>query len=233
MIPNKVKENPKEKIKYGVFYALKPILMLQLIFGYDYGLFRKKNIFLRVLVKYICILVVIGKFSTALYAELCQNDEKTLFIHPVHYFGEAFSVIFCYGPKIINHLKSYNRIDDLLNVNEKYYRKLKRNNIVYITLMFCVTIIYMTNLSFEKQKLKISCILFFTLDVSNILRVNFFNIIRYRARLLREKMEIKYSSEIVDKQTKINSDNDTVFIEIYKQLSDHLFDFKHTIDTLV
>lgn len=234
MIPNSVKLNKIKNKNISVYNSMKPLLLLHLTFGYDYGLYRSKSVIKNNFIKYFCVILVTAIFLLISYRESSLKTKNfNLHLYPLQYSVEALLIIFSYGTKILNHLKNYDQIDDLLKIDEKYYKSLKKNIIIYIILTLCLCISYILTLCLQIHSFEISYLLLFVLDLSNILRINLFGIIYYRVNLLKKTIE-NYYGTILNKDRKLNINIDaTVFLQIYKLIADQLYDFKSTIDSLV
>lgn len=216
--------------------ALKPILVLHLFFGYDYGLFKQNNIFVKYVIKIISTGIVVVLSLIGVYQEMFNEELNSFFIYPIQYFFEALMIIYFYGWKILDSLDKFNEMDRIMNIKNKYYENLRRNNIILIIIASIAMVLYMAVLILQNKKLMVKSLLFFILDISNILRISFFSLIRYRMKKLRKLIDNYYTPTDLNKGAKKTVPtfiNPLLHVKLYKIITEHLYNFKQYIELTV
>lgn len=217
-----------------VLDSLKPLFLLQLMFGYDYGLYRHKGLIIRFIIKSLCTLIIFVLPGLVIYLEFVSGDFDIMIIFPVQYFIEALTIVYVYGPRIINNLNKYNDIDEKLKIRDKDYKKFKWYNIIYVLALLLLSLAYTSSLSTERDKgLKASSFFLFILDISFALRLNFLSVILYRVKLLRKCIEKQHTTRVlVDEKSSSNKMpiiSPKLYVPLYKDLADQLDDINKCI----
>lgn len=210
--------------------SLNSLFFLHLLFGYDYGLIGS-SVKIKRLVNIVCTIIILSLITTVLLIEIRSQHVDALVAFPLQYMVEGLTTIFIYGPRIIKHLNRYNEIDEKLKIEEKYYKKIKIDTIVSIFALLLLSLAYMGSRMFrENGSFNISTLFLFVLDISFILRLTLFDLIRYRMIKLRKNIEMHYAQESFEGPNKKISDTDPEYhLPIYKSMADQLDDVNKCI----
>lgn len=174
-----------------MLYQYKPMLVLLLLCGYDFK-FYNCGVFLKIATKVYCIiLIILVSYATM---TCCKEDEISQLWSLLEYVTSVVILILCKGG-IVTFFQKLHRIDSNLRIYRNHYLHIKRNMVIYTIFVWALRVVYT-----GVYCMFFSCYVNFTLylltqlsllslDINRVWRFMLFDMIRYRLRILRLRLE--------------------------------------------
>lgn len=230
------KKNAFEQKQSKSYSHFRYILVLRVIFGYNYLPFETSRA-VQFLIKSYCIIICVTASAVTLY-----NLDEISFWPYLFVIAEYIITVFisCMlnaknREKFFKYLES---VDCSLNIQFDYYKKIRRthNIIAFVAVItrtfYAVSFCFCFNDMCSSINIVLSNFIAMAVDINQLPRVIIFYMIYYQIRMLRLNMENTFKSQqIHNYKSNYNSVDD--FLHSYKTLLDHADRLKRAIKILV
>lgn len=188
MIPKNLVSQVKNR---NLLQYYKPILIVLFITGYNWNIFSNKVTFQIFTIFYNIFLVILIIYATVTCCEISAISPYWSLLEYV------FSVLIyiLYKSKIKLFFDKLATIDIKLRINHKYYNRNRIHMFILIFIAWAVRICYSLYYCFliscyrEFNLFIISQFPLMALDLNRVWRFTVFNIVRYRLKVLRQRLE--------------------------------------------
>ncbi|XP_072933056.1 uncharacterized protein [Epargyreus clarus] len=211
----------------NILRLYKPVLILLLIFGFNFKVFKFKPIFINITKLYCFFLVLITSYSTL----TCCFDQEILQVWPFIEYSSSVIILIFYDSKVTKFFENLSIIDTYLRINKRHYQSNKNKTFLYTTLLWLERCLYtgLYCISYscygELFYYLISQLSLLALDVNRVWRFILLDTVRYRLKLLRLRLgEMKrcdFYLYVKDRKT-IKEDKMRFCLYLYKSIADVL-----------
>lgn len=215
----------KIKTHTDMLRQYKPMLILLLLCGFDFKFYNSGTI-LKIATKMYCImLIAIVTYATV---ACCESDEISQIWSLLEYVSSVIILIF-FKTSIVTFFQKLHKIDLNLRISRKHYLHIKRYMALFTLFLWTLRAVYTS-----VYCLFFTCYIDFTLylltqlsllslDINRVWRFMLFDMIRYRLRILRlrlEEMPDCNSYFHVYNKKSVKENKYRFCLELYKKIAD-------------
>lgn len=220
-IPNLVpmKKHP------NLLIVFKQMLFILLFCGFDYN-FYKCSRMIKIIIKFYCITISVLIFIASIFCCPGKIDSNILSI--IEYMTSVHILIFIRDETYV-FFQKLQRIDVMLMVPQSYYGRTKLQIFVWVFFLWLIRIAFTTSyctfyVCFEYITLYFfDCFALLSLDINRAWRYLIFDIIRYRLKMLRIKLEESTENifvQVIEKNKFVNKEKLKGCLNLYKEIAD-------------
>lgn len=226
-----------------LYSSFRYFFVAQLFFGFDYGFAKPNSIFLKLILKFLCLSIA-GTISVTLIKDSLDVDNLNAIWYYMYIIEYCSYVTIIYFSKFSNYFKSFLNLDLTLNLPKAHYSNLQIRALTSVSFTICLRFLYgylfckwVTVISFKclpsTTSLMASTLALISVDVVRVFLFIMRYCIYYRLKTIRLLIEYRYASWQIKKRKDCMKYNFRKFRELYKTLADIVDSLKPNTDAMV